>query len=462
MLIRTSQHDADWLDRFLRAVQSRPEVLEAHRLAGDIDYILKVRVPNARGLRRLLPGADQGGLDLQRHLGAVDGGDQEHHRPAAGNDGEGRGRIPLRSAQRHHRDHARRRPRARSRRACSRSASSPKTSRRQPCSAGTSASSQPAMASRSALEAISRCATPAASARALSSTRSRSASASAPGRRAGCSGGARRLDRRHRLGGGDGGEDAVGDLAAPGLAQQQSRLGELLRRPRPVGRQLHQSIVLEDAGARHVAALRQGLAQPRELAQRRHEARRGRAGLDPGPGLVRVVLVGGRVGQRRQLLLHPGAAAGLLQPPRQHLVDACAGGSRRRAHRSSAPWLSGRRLQSVKREDLSIGRGRSAAPASRSRPGRRSRRPSPRPGCRRRAPGSPRPWSGRSRDPAARRGRPSPRCGCGRARRAAPATTGPTACRPAPRPRRRCPGARAAPGRAARSRSARAGTRCRR
>jgi Lrp/AsnC family transcriptional regulator len=48
VLIRTSQHDADCLDRFLRAVQSRPEVMEAHRLAGDIDYILKVRVPNAR------------------------------------------------------------------------------------------------------------------------------------------------------------------------------------------------------------------------------------------------------------------------------------------------------------------------------------------------------------------------------------------------------------------------------
>ena len=48
VLIRTSQHDADWLDRFLRAVQGRPEVVEAHRLAGDIDYILKVRVPNAR------------------------------------------------------------------------------------------------------------------------------------------------------------------------------------------------------------------------------------------------------------------------------------------------------------------------------------------------------------------------------------------------------------------------------
>lgn len=48
VLIRTSQHDADWLDRFLRAVRARPEVMEAHRLAGDIDYILKVRVPNAR------------------------------------------------------------------------------------------------------------------------------------------------------------------------------------------------------------------------------------------------------------------------------------------------------------------------------------------------------------------------------------------------------------------------------
>jgi Lrp/AsnC family transcriptional regulator len=48
VLIRTSQHDAGWLDRFLQAVQARPEVMEAHRLAGDIDYILKVRVANAR------------------------------------------------------------------------------------------------------------------------------------------------------------------------------------------------------------------------------------------------------------------------------------------------------------------------------------------------------------------------------------------------------------------------------
>ena len=42
VLIRTSQHDADWLERFLQAVRARPEVVEAHRLAGEIDYILKV------------------------------------------------------------------------------------------------------------------------------------------------------------------------------------------------------------------------------------------------------------------------------------------------------------------------------------------------------------------------------------------------------------------------------------
>ena len=48
VLIRTSEHDADWQQRFLAALLARDEVQEAHRLAGYIDYILKVRVQNAR------------------------------------------------------------------------------------------------------------------------------------------------------------------------------------------------------------------------------------------------------------------------------------------------------------------------------------------------------------------------------------------------------------------------------
>ena len=48
VLIRTARHEAGWQARFLAALRARPEVQEAHRLAGDIDYILKVRVANAR------------------------------------------------------------------------------------------------------------------------------------------------------------------------------------------------------------------------------------------------------------------------------------------------------------------------------------------------------------------------------------------------------------------------------
>lgn len=48
VLIRTSEHEKEWQDRFLATLRARPEVQEAHRLAGEIDYILKVRVANAR------------------------------------------------------------------------------------------------------------------------------------------------------------------------------------------------------------------------------------------------------------------------------------------------------------------------------------------------------------------------------------------------------------------------------
>lgn len=48
VLIRTSEHAPDWQEKFLASVRARPEVMEAHRLAGEIDYILKVRVANAR------------------------------------------------------------------------------------------------------------------------------------------------------------------------------------------------------------------------------------------------------------------------------------------------------------------------------------------------------------------------------------------------------------------------------
>ncbi|MGR3414470.1 Lrp/AsnC family transcriptional regulator [Pseudooceanicola nanhaiensis] len=48
VLIRPAEHDAEWQKLFLDVLKKRPEVQEAHRLAGEIDYILKVRVKNAR------------------------------------------------------------------------------------------------------------------------------------------------------------------------------------------------------------------------------------------------------------------------------------------------------------------------------------------------------------------------------------------------------------------------------
>jgi Lrp/AsnC family transcriptional regulator len=46
--IKTSSHSADWLERFAAAVAQMGEIQEAHRLAGDIDYLLKVRVKDTR------------------------------------------------------------------------------------------------------------------------------------------------------------------------------------------------------------------------------------------------------------------------------------------------------------------------------------------------------------------------------------------------------------------------------
>lgn len=48
VVIKTSQHDAQWLKNFYLAVKDMPEIMEAHRLAGDMDYILKVQVTSTR------------------------------------------------------------------------------------------------------------------------------------------------------------------------------------------------------------------------------------------------------------------------------------------------------------------------------------------------------------------------------------------------------------------------------
>ncbi|MCC2096075.1 MAG: Lrp/AsnC family transcriptional regulator [Hyphomicrobiales bacterium] len=42
--IRAAEHSDDWLAQLQAVVRSMPEITEAHRLAGHIDYLLKVQV----------------------------------------------------------------------------------------------------------------------------------------------------------------------------------------------------------------------------------------------------------------------------------------------------------------------------------------------------------------------------------------------------------------------------------
>ena len=44
--IRTNDHSAEWLDQFQRAIEQFPEVVEAYRTSGEIDYMLRVVVPS--------------------------------------------------------------------------------------------------------------------------------------------------------------------------------------------------------------------------------------------------------------------------------------------------------------------------------------------------------------------------------------------------------------------------------
>ncbi len=60
--LRTSQHNYDWLEKFSKAVEGMEEVVEFYRMSGEIDYLLRVVVPDVAGYdavyKRLIKAAD--------------------------------------------------------------------------------------------------------------------------------------------------------------------------------------------------------------------------------------------------------------------------------------------------------------------------------------------------------------------------------------------------------------------
>jgi Lrp/AsnC family transcriptional regulator len=46
--IRTNQHNDGWIDQFYSALEALPEVVEAYRMSGDVDYLLRVVVKDIK------------------------------------------------------------------------------------------------------------------------------------------------------------------------------------------------------------------------------------------------------------------------------------------------------------------------------------------------------------------------------------------------------------------------------
>jgi Lrp/AsnC family transcriptional regulator len=47
--VETGDHSQEWLERFAKTVGAMPEVMEFYRMAGDVDYMLRVVVPDMAG-----------------------------------------------------------------------------------------------------------------------------------------------------------------------------------------------------------------------------------------------------------------------------------------------------------------------------------------------------------------------------------------------------------------------------
>jgi Lrp/AsnC family transcriptional regulator len=47
--VETGDHSQEWIDRFAKTVRAMPEVMEFYRMAGDVDYMLRVVAPDIAG-----------------------------------------------------------------------------------------------------------------------------------------------------------------------------------------------------------------------------------------------------------------------------------------------------------------------------------------------------------------------------------------------------------------------------
>ena len=53
IMVRTNAHEAGWLKTFSEATRAMPEILGVYRMSGDLDYLIRARVPDMAGYDRL-------------------------------------------------------------------------------------------------------------------------------------------------------------------------------------------------------------------------------------------------------------------------------------------------------------------------------------------------------------------------------------------------------------------------
>ena len=60
--VRAARHDDQWLAQFSAHVRAIPEIVELHRMSGDVDYLMKVVCPDMASFdqiyKRLISGAE--------------------------------------------------------------------------------------------------------------------------------------------------------------------------------------------------------------------------------------------------------------------------------------------------------------------------------------------------------------------------------------------------------------------
>jgi len=78
--VRTNRHSAAWVAQFRRTLDAIPEIVEAYRMSGEIDYLLRVVVPD---IRPGLQAVDRQDRVCRRDVELFHGGTEAHDRAAA-------------------------------------------------------------------------------------------------------------------------------------------------------------------------------------------------------------------------------------------------------------------------------------------------------------------------------------------------------------------------------------------